>query len=131
MSATFEPPPILKNIQISGWAALLAASLGALAVGSLSYAAAIAIGGALGLGNFRGMDICFARVFRRENPRVKWWHHVIYGARFIVLLAAVAGALAWGRLPVIGVVIGLSAPVMGIVLFGAFALIKGEAATRA
>ena len=109
MSATFEPPSILKNIQKSGWAALLAASLGALAVGSVSYAAAIAIGGAMGLGNFRGMDIYFARVFRREGPRIKWWHHVIYGARFIVLLAAVAGALVWGRLPVIGVVIGLSA----------------------
>ena len=68
MSATFEPPPILKNIQISGWAALLAASLGALAVGSLSYAAAIAIGGALGLGNFRGMDICFARFSGARAP---------------------------------------------------------------
>jgi len=130
LSTTLKQSATLKSIQKSGWGGLLAASLGALAIDTVSFAIAIAIGGALGLGSFFGADIYFARVFRRGGPSVRWWHHVLYGARFIALLALVACAIAWGELSVIGIVIGLSAPVLGIVLFGACTLFKGEAALR-
>lgn len=130
MSTTLEPSATLNNIQQYGWSGLLAASLGALAIDTVSFAMAIAIGGALGLGNLFGADIYFARVFRREGPCVKWWHHVLYGARFIALLALVTCAISWGELSVIGIAIGLSAPVLGIVLFGTRALFKGKAALR-
>lgn len=104
---------------------------GALLMDSISYAAGILVGGALSLGNFRGMDVYFSLVFRTEAPRIKWWHHVLYGARFIALLAAVAMAIGWGHLPVISIVLGLSAPLAGIISYGAFALINGEAAAQA
>ena len=78
------------GIQKFGWVSLLAASLGAMAINTVSFAMAIAIGGVLGLGNFFGADIYFARVFRREGSGVKWWHHVLYGARFVALLALVS-----------------------------------------
>lgn len=100
-------------------------------MGSIAFSAGIAGGGALALGNFRGMDIYFGLIFRQKVPRVKWWHHVMYVARFIALLAAIAAAIAWGRLPVVSVILGLSVPIMGIFYYGAFALIKGEAAARA
>ncbi len=126
-----EPSSILKKIQKSGWAILLSLAAGSLFFGSPLFAMGIAAGGALSLGNFRGMDIYFGLVFRSGSAKLKWWHHVLYAARFLVLLLTVAGAIAWGRLPVISVVIGLSAPVMGIVFYGMLALIKGEAAARA
>jgi hypothetical protein len=49
----------------------------------------------------------------------------------LVLLAAVGGVIAWGSLPVVGVVIGLSVPLLGIITYAVLALIKGEAAARA
>lgn len=126
-----EPSSILNKIQKSGWAILLSLAAVSLIYGSPLFAMGVAAGGALGLGNFRGMDIYFDLVFRPGNTKLKWWHHALYAARFLALLAAVAGAIAWGGLPVVSVVIGLSTPVMGIVFYGALALIKGEAAARA
>lgn len=126
-----EPAVILKKIEKSGWVVLCALFAGALLMDSILYAAGILVGGALSLGNFRGMDVYFALVFRTKSPRIKWWHHVLYGARFIALLAAVAVAIGWGHLPVVGIVVGLSAPLAGIISYGAIALINGEAAAQA
>ncbi len=126
-----EPIAILKKIERSGWAVLCALFASALLMGSIPYAGGILVGGAISLGNFRGMDVYFALVFRTETPQIKWWHHVLYGARFIALLAAVAVAIGWGHLPVVSIVLGLSAPLAGIISYGAFALINGEAAAQA
>ena len=126
-----KPSAILKLIEKSGWIFLVSLAAASLIYGSPLFAAGIAAGGALGLGNFRGMDLYFGLVFRPGNTKLQWWHHVLYTARFLTLLAAIAGAIAWGRLPVVSVIIGLSAPVMGIVFYGMLALIKGEAAARA
>ncbi|MFC1491534.1 hypothetical protein ACFLQ0_02975 [Nitrospinota bacterium] len=131
VSSATDPSVVLKKIEKAGWAFLGAFSIGGLIFASSAFAVAIAVGGILGLGNLRGMDLYFARVFRQEGPRIKWWHHVIYGARFLVLLAAVAGAIAWGHLPVVGVIVGLSVPIVGIIFYASFALVKGEAAARA
>ena len=125
------PAAVLKKIEKSGWILLGALSMAGLVFASPAQAVSIAIGGLLGLGNLRGMDLYFARVFGQEGPRLRWWHHVVYGARFLVLLAAVGGVIAWGSLPVVGVVVGLSVPLLGIITYAVLALIKGEAAARA
>ncbi len=125
------PAAVLKKIEKSGWILLGALSIAGLVFASPAHAASVAIGGVLGLGNLRGMDLYFTRVFGQEGPRLRWWHHFVYGARFLVLLAGVGGTIAWGGLPVLGVVVGLSVPLLGIVAYAVFALIKGEAAARA
>ena len=122
---------ILKKIEKSGWVILSALCAGALLASSFPYALGIAVGGVLGLANFWGMDVYFNLIFGIEIPRIKWWHHALYGTRFIALLVAIAAAIGWAHLPVIGIVVGLSAPLAGIVSYGAFALIKREAAVRA
>jgi len=126
-----KPGAILKKIEKSGWAVLFALLVGALLMGSIQYTLGILVGGAISLGNFRGMDVYFTLAFSTKTPRIKWWHHVLYGARFIALLAAVAVAIGWGHLPVVSVVLGLSAPLAGIISYGTFALINGEAAAQA
>ncbi len=125
------PAAVLKKIEKLGWILLGALSIAGLLFASPAHAASVTIGGVLGLGNLRGMDLYFARIFGQEGPRLRWWHHFIYGARFLVLLAAVGGVIAWGSLPVVGVVVGLSVPLLGIVAYAVLALIKGEAAARA
>ncbi len=54
----------------------------------------------------------------------------MYGLRFLILLGAIAGLIAWGQLPVVAVVLGLSAPLMGILSFAVMALAKGETAAK-
>ena len=125
------PAAVLKKIEKSGWILLGALSIAGLVFASPAHAASVAIGGVLGLGNLRGVDLYFARVFGQEGPRLRWWHHFAYGVRFLVLLAAVGGVIAWGSLPVVGVVVGLSVPLLGMVAYAALALIKGGAAARA
>ncbi len=126
-----DPSAVLKKIEKSGWMILGLLSAGTLFLVSASFAAGIALGGILGLGNFRCVEIYFAWIFRQGGSGSKWWHHAFYGLRFLVLLAAVAGAIAWGRLPIVSVVLGLSAPFMGILFFAVLALTKGEAAAKA
>ena len=126
-----KPGDILKKIENSGWAVLCALLVGALLMGSIPYTVGIFVGGAISLGNFRGMDVYFTLAFSAETPRIKWWHHVLYGARFFALLTAIAVAIGWGHLSVVSVVLGLSAPLAGIISYGTFALINGEAAARA
>mgnify|MGYP003967071695 CR=1 FL=1 len=125
------PATILKKIEKSGWVVLCILCVGALIMGSFSYAAGIFVGGTISLGSFRGMDVYFALLFRAETSRIRWWHHVLYGARFLALLAVITLAIGWGHLPVVSVVLGLSAPLAGIISYGAFALINGEAIAQA
>ena len=126
-----QPPLILKNIEKSGWVILGLVSAGAFLSTSLPFAFGVALGGILGLGNFRCVDLYFSRVFRRDGSKPKWWEHAIYGLRFLILLGAITGLIAWGRLPVVGVVLGLSAPLMGILSFAVISLAKGGTVLKA
>ena len=126
-----QPSLILKYIERSGWIILGLVSTGALLSTSLPFAAGVALGGILSLGNFRCVDLYFSRVFRHGGSKPKWWEHAIYGLRFLILLGAIVVLIAWGRLPVVSVVLGLSAPLMGILSFAVISLAKEETTAKA
>ena len=126
-----QPSLILKTIEKSGWVILGLLTTGALFSTSVPFAAGIALGGSLALGNFRCVGLYFGRVFRRNSSGPKWWEHAMYGLRFLILLGAIAGLIAWGKLPVVAVALGLSAPLMGILSFAVMALAKGESTAKA
>ena len=125
-----QPSLILKNIEKLGCVNLGLLSIGAYFSVSLQFATGVALSGFLALGNFRCMELYFGRVFRRNVSRPKWWEHTMYGLRFLILLGAIAGLIAWGQLPVVAVVLGLSAPLMGILSFALISLAKGETAAK-
>jgi len=124
------PSAVLRRIEATGWAILCILCLGTLAALPPAHAAGLALGGLLALGNLRLMDLYFARILRRQGARPRWWHHALYAARFFALLGALAALLAWGRAPVLSVVVGLSVPLMAISLYGARAALRGGAAAR-
>lgn len=125
-----QPSIALKIIEKSGWAITATLSVGALLFGSLSFALAIALGGILSLCNFRCVELYFGRIFRHRKSGTRWWHHTFYGLRFLLLLGSVAVAISWGQLPVVGMVLGLSAPFLGILFFAILALSKGGIAAK-
>ena len=125
-----DPSAVLRKIETLGWTALALLSLGAAAAFSPTHGGALALGGALGLANFRCMDLYFARLFRKGAARPNWWVHLIYIARFGATLAALAAALGWLRLPAVGLIVGLSVPILAIVLYAARTLAEGKPAAR-
>lgn len=125
-----EPSSVLKKIEKSGWMILCLLSAGSLLFVSIFFAAGVALGGFLSLGNFYCADLYFRRLFQHEDNHIKWWYHVIYGLRFLVVLAAVAGSFAWFKLPIVSLVLGLSAPFMGILFFAGIVLAKGETGAK-
>jgi len=126
-----EPQRTLKRIERLGWILLGALTLAAAGLLPAGQAWGLGLGGALALGNFRCLDLYVARMFQRGAGRPRWWHHALYGARFIGLLAAVAAAVVWLKASVVGVAAGLSVPLMAISLHGAAAALRrsGKAAS--
>lgn len=126
-----EPQRALKRIERLGWVILAALTLASAGLLPAGQAWGLALGGLLALGNFRCMDLYFARILQKGAARPRWWHHALYGARFIGLLAAVAAAVVWLKASVIGVAAGLSVPLMAISLYGAAAALRrsGKAAS--
>lgn len=119
-----DPQRVLRRIEGLGWAILGALSLGAWAFLPAAHAWGLGLGGVLAQGNLRGMDLYFARILQGGASRPRWWHHALYAARFIGLLAGVAAAVAWLKVSVIGAAAGLSVPVMAISLYGAAAALR-------
>ncbi len=126
-----QPSLALRSIENSGWLILAIMSLGGLILGDVSTAIGVAIGGACALGSFRLMDVYFARLFRKNMNRPKWWHHVLYILRFVALIGIVALAIGWARLPVVSVVIGLTIPPLAIFIHGARSALRTQGSTRA
>ena len=126
-----EPQQVLKSIERLGWIVLGALTLTSAVLFPAGQAWGLGLGGVLALGNLRCMDLCFARILQRGEDRPRWWHHVLYGARFIGLLAAVAAAVMWLKASVVGLAVGLSVPLMAISLYGACAALRrsGKAAS--
>jgi hypothetical protein len=125
-----EPSIALRIIEKSGWVMIGILSTGAFLFVSSSFAAGIALGGILSLLNFRCVELYFVRIFREKKSGTRWWHHTFYGLRFLFLLGAVAVAISWGQLPVVGMVLGLSAPFLGILYFAILALSNSEIAAK-
>lgn len=120
---------MLRRIERLGWLVLGGSTLAA-ALFSASLALGLGLGGLLALGNFRCMDLYFARVFHRgASARVRWWHHALYAARFLGLMAAVTGAIVWLKASAVGVAAGLSVPLLAISLYGAAAALRGKPAS--
>lgn len=120
---------MLKRIERLGWIILGALTLAAAALLPAGQAWGLGLGGLLALGNFRCMDLYFARILQGGAARSRWWHHALYGARFIGLLTAVAAAVIWLRASVVGVAAGLSVPLMAIALYGAATALRRGAKT--
>ena len=127
-----EPPALaLKSISNSGWLILAIMSAAGMILRDVSTGAGVAIGGACALGSFRMMDVYFARIFRKDISRPKWWHHVLYVLRFFALMGVVALAIGWIRLPVVSVVTGLTIPPLAIFIHGARSALRIQGSTRA
>ena len=127
-----DPPSfILRSISNSGWLILMVMSAAGVILKDVSTGAGVAIGGACALGSFRAMDVYFARLFRNNVSRPKWWHHVLYMLRFFALMGVVALAIGWLRLPVVSVVIGLTVPPLAIFIHGARSALRIQGSTRA
>lgn len=118
------PSVVLATIEKFAWTILALLSIGVFAAASMSHAAGIAIGGIISLANFRCIELYFSLIFQPKTNRLKWWHHAIYCARFLVFLGFVAGIIAWAKLPVVSVAVGLSAPLMGILSYAVVAIAK-------
>ncbi len=125
------PARALRSIEHAGWLILAIAASGSLILGGIPAAIGIATGGACALGSFRWMDVYFARLFRKEVHRPRWWHHLLYGLRFISLMGIVALAIGWMELPVVSVVIGLTIPPLAIFVHGAMKALRTQGSTRA
>ncbi len=126
-----QPSLALRGIENSGWLILALMSMAGLILKDVSTAGGVAIGGACALGSFRMMDVYFARIFRKNMNRPKWWHHVLYILRFLALMGIVALAIGWMRLPVVSVVIGLTVPPLAIFVYGAKSALRIQGSTRA
>ena len=126
-----QPSLALRSIENSGWLILALMSVAGLILKDVSTAGGVAIGGACALGSFRMMDVYFARIFRKNMNRPKWWHHVLYILRFLALMGIVALAIGWMRLPVVSVVIGLTVPPLAIFVYGAKSALRIQGSTRA
>ena len=125
------PSHTLRKIENSGWLIVAAASVGGFILRDVATAFGLAVGGACALGSFRMMDVYFARLFRKNTNRPKWWHHVLYILRFFALMGLVALAIGWIRLPVVSVVIGLTIPPLAIFIHGARNALRIQGSTRA
>ena len=127
-----EPPALaLRSISNSGWLILAIMSAAGMILRDVSTGAGVAVGGACALGSFRMMDVYFARIFRKDISRPKWWHHVLYVLRFFALMGVAALAIGWTRLPVVSVVIGLTIPPLAIFIHGARSALRIQGSTRA
>ncbi len=127
-----EPPALaLRSISNFGWLILAIMSAAGVILRDVSTGAGVAVGGACALGSFRMMDVYFARIFRKDISRPKWWHHVLYVLRFFALMGVAALAIGWIRLPVVSVVIGLTIPPLAIFIHGARSALRIQGSTRA
>lgn len=126
-----ETSSVLRRIESSGWVLLGILFLLAFLWRGVPLASALGVGGVAALSSFRLMDLYFARIFRGEVPRPKWWHHALYAARFLGLLGVVALALGWLHLSATGLAVGLSVPILSIVIYGAVETLRGVTSARA
>lgn len=126
-----EPSRALRSIENSGWLILAVTSAAGLILKDVSTGVGVAVGGACGLGSFRMMDVYFARIFRKNLNRPKWWHHVLYILRFVALIGILALAIGWARLPVVSVAAGLAIPPLAIFIHGARSAFRMQGSTRA
>lgn len=126
-----HPSSILKDIEKSSWVILGVLSSSTYIVVSFPFAIGVFLSGALALGNFICMEVYFERIFRRNGFHPKWWEHIIYGLRFIILLGSIACLIGWGHIPVLAIILGISAPLMGILSFAVLSLTKGDSAAKA
>ncbi len=108
---------ILLAVERRGWALVAAAALFALGLSGVDMAAGVALGGALGLLNFRLIKLYFSRVLRRGR-RPAGWMHAAYMAKYGVLaLLLVAAFRFWGPHP-LGVIGGFSVSVVALIWAG-------------
>lgn len=108
---------LLTAAERRGWALLVAASVLGYAVFGMAAAWGMALGGVLGLLNFRLMRFYFSRVLRRGHGPSRWVH-VAYLTKFGALAVLLAAAFRYAGPHPLGVFAGFSILVVALVWTG-------------